>query len=401
MTRHRANNGRNIGFASDAVDQLIEADRITQQTVHPSQTLGPSVEYTPEQREQIVARVQHYMKSKDIRPHQVGKEINHSRQLVYMTLRLEYTGDQDGVLADLDRWLEGRIKADQVKRPTGFVRTTIARRIAGVAAATCKLGGIGMVFGESGIGKTLALQAVAAERPGAIYCQLDVTRAAPGSLLLAIAEAMKAKAVKRATVNTAGKRYDLLREALQGSNRLLIIDQVHRLCSGGTGDKALYTLADLHDVTGCPMLWAGTIDLVAYLERRELAGQEPLAQLRRRIAISLDLMEEAAPSGSPGSDRPGQKLFTVEEVRQVLAQSKLKLTDGALRYATDLANLEGQGHLGDVVALVTMASLLNAQASTLTEDMLRQAHHMLASRRSREYLSARMEAVAHHEARTA
>ena len=155
------------------------------------------------------------------------------------------------------------------------------------------------------------------------------------------------------------------------------------------------------------MLWAGTIDLVAYLERRELAGQEPLAQLRRRIAISLDLMEEAAPSGSPGSDgpgspgSPGQKLFTVDEVRQVLAQSKLKLTDSALRYATDLANLEGQGHLGDVVALVTMASLLNTQASTLTEDMLRQAHHMLASRRSREYLSARMEAVAHHEARTA
>ncbi len=51
----------------------------------------------------------------------------------------------------------------------------------------------------------------------------------------------------------------------------------------------------------------------------------------------------------------------------------------------------------DHVTLVVMA----APPFDKLRTELRQAHHMLASRRSREYLSARMEAVAHHEARIA
>jgi len=99
------------------------------------------------------------------------------------------------------------------------------------------------------------------------------------------------RAIARQMRITEGSRrllYYRIKEALSGTPRLLIVDQIHNLC-GACDDRALYVLADLHDATHAPQLWCGTTDVVAYLDRGQAKGREPLSQIRRRIGICRDL----------------------------------------------------------------------------------------------------------------
>lgn len=137
------------------------------------------------------------------------------------------------------------------------------------------------------------------------------------------------------------------------------------------------------------MLLSGTTDVVAYLERRQAKGREPLAQIRRRIGIVRDLTERTtSDDGGPG----GEPLYTVEEIRQVFARSKMRLTSDAARYLLALANLPDSGALGACVNLVRMATKINERrAEALDAAMLRSAQRLLVNRRAFNALEARVE----------
>lgn len=154
-------------------------------------------------------------------------------------------------------------------------------------------------------------------------------------------------------------------------------------------DKVLNVLRDLHDATGCPMLWCGTTDLVAYLERETGLTREPLAQIRRRIVICRDLTERTyKPDGGPG-----EPLYTVEEIRSIFAAGKLKLTSDALRTLTDLANLFDSGHLGACRSLLAMTVKLNERtADVITGDMLKASLGLMVNRRAMLHLGERLSA---------
>ena len=137
------------------------------------------------------------------------------------------------------------------------------------------------------------------------------------------------------------------------------------------------------------MLWCGTTDLVAYLERETGPTREPLAQIRRRIVISRDLTERTfRPDGGPG-----EPLYTVDEIRAIFAAGKLKLTSDAIRTLTDLANLFDAGHLGACSSLLAMATKLNERtADVVTGDMLKAALGLMVNRRATQHLGERLAA---------
>jgi DNA transposition AAA+ family ATPase len=292
-----------------------------------------------------------------------------------------YKGDWRRVVLDLDRWLEDELKRAESPKPAAFVLTTVAEEILTVAQAAIHLNGIGVVYGESGIGKTWALKAVCEEKPGAVYVSLDTIKSQVSGVVHAVCDAVGIRGLGKVSSRCA---YDALVSRLKGSGRLIVIDQIHRVCTGKT-DRPLYTLADLHDATGCPMLWCGTIDLVEYLARGERGGREPLAQIRRRIAICRDLHERTV--GDRG--RPAEKLFSVEEVRQVFARSRIKLTTDGADYLCRLANLPGDGHLSDASNVVIMAQLMRQRSGdtgAVSAAELRSAQRLLVNRRRAELI---------------
>jgi hypothetical protein len=316
----------------------------------------------------------------------VRKALGYSGSVVSQVLNWKYEGDWRSVIVDLDRWLDDQVKRDNAPKTSEFVWTGVAREMMTVAGAAATLKTIGLVYGPttSGIGKTMALKAIAAEKAGSILVTIEKVQASTTGLLWAICNALRIS-----TGHTNAFNYQRIKGVLAGTPRLLLVDQIHNLC-GAKGDKPLYMLADLWDATGAPQLWCGTSDIVAYLERGQAKGQEPLAQIRRRIGISRDLMERVR---SGGPDGKGEPLYSVEEIRRVFAKNKLRLAPDAARYLWQLANLPDSGALGAAKNVVVMATMVNEPtgATVLTAGMLRAAQRLLVNGRALSLMDARME----------
>jgi DNA transposition AAA+ family ATPase len=284
---------------------------------------------------QVTAAVVDYLTEKGMSRAELAKAIGVAASTLGQVLAHKYPGKWREVVLDLDRWLEDQQKRDAAPRVSSFVRTKVAEEILAVANAAITLQTIGLVFGPSGAGKTMALEAVSAEKPGSVMVTVEKLNATASGLVKAIGRAM------RMADGQCQYLYQRIKTALAGTPRLLVVDQIHNLCNG-RDDRALYVLADLHDATRAPQHWCGTTDLVGYLDRGQAKGHEPLSQIRRRIGICRDLSERTRDDGGG----PGEPLYTVEEILQVFGRGKMRLATDAGRYLQQIANLPDGGFWG-------------------------------------------------------
>ena len=369
-----------------------------EQLIQESRVLGPTrvirdpdpAKVTADQADRVRAAVRAFRHRTNASNNFVARAIGVAASTLSDVMNDKYPGNWQQIIIDLDRWLEEEHNREAAPKPAAYVSTRVAEEIFTVAEVAASLKTIGVVHGPPGIGKTMALRAVVADKPGSVYLSIETASATPGGVADALAKALRANTQAR----YQSTRYVLerVKEVLAGSPRLLVIDELHKLLAGTatSDDKVLTILRDLHDATGAPQLWCSTTDVVAYLERRQARGREPLAQIRRRIGICRDLVERT--QGGGGRDGGGEPLFTVEEIRRVFAQSKMRLAPDAASYLMRLANLPDSGALGAAVQLVTMASKVHGgKAEQLTADMLRSVHRLLVNRRAFATLETGME----------
>ena len=363
------------------MESLVEGSRVTTSIIRHTDPAN----VTEEEAADVIAAVRSYMAASRMSLTFAARAIGYSVSVLSQVFSRTYDGNWRQIVLDLDRWLADWVKADGVTKPAEFVRIRVAEEVFAVGEAAIRLKGIGLVFGPAGLGKTLALRALAAEKPGAVYVSLKTIASSAAGVIEAIARAMRlipsATQLHATRHSVAG-----IEDKLQGTPRLLIIDEIHKLC-GQAGDRALTVLRDLYDATQSPQLWCGTTDLVAYLERETGDAREPLAQIRRRITICRDLTERTmAPGGGPG-----EPLYSIDEIRAVFAKSKMRLSADATRMLVELANVPDGGHLGVCSALVRMATILHERrAEVLTADMLRGALGLMVHRKAAAHLDERL-----------
>jgi DNA transposition AAA+ family ATPase len=362
----------------EAFDQLHDAARIKGPTRVIPDGAKPE-EVTREQSEAVVAVVRDFQERAGIKDREIARAIGVSSSTVAAALSGAYVGRWQETIIDLDLWLEQELKRQRLPMPTDFVTTRVAEAVMTIAEVTSALKGIGVVYGWAGIGKTTALRAVAAQKPGSVFVSVKTTTASPLGVLQSIGAALGLRDVFNHNQRGLMSRLEAM---LAGTPRLLIVDEVHKLCFT-KDDRSLHVLRDLYDVTGSPMLWSGTIDLVAYLDRFQAKGREPLAQIRSRICVARDLSDMADGGGGGGGDGGGaDALYTIDEIRRVFAKCQMRLAPDAARYLFKLANLPDSGALRTCRNLVVIAVKINAvRGDTLTAAMLQGAHQLLVSRR--------------------
>jgi hypothetical protein len=183
---------------------------------------------------------------------------------------------------------------------------------------------------------------------------------------------------------TAWHLFGQIETVLKDTDRLILVDEVHKLV-GRRKDEALHVLRDLHDSTGCPMLWCGMSNIADYIQTGK-SLHEPLDQLHSRIKCWLDLKEVATRAdGGPG-------LYSIEDIQKLFAASKMRLTPDAVRYLQMLANEYGSGALRTAVALVQIAlGISRLEGKPITAEVLRDIRTQLIGRRAAAAMEQQME----------
>lgn len=354
---------------------------------------------TPEITAEVIRQVLHYRREKDLTLAHIAKGIGVKQSTLSQILSGKYPADGRQKILDLDRWLDDQRRIDLAPKSSNFVWTSVARKIKAMAQTAVELQTIALVYGPetSGLGKTTALEAIAGDMAGCIMITIDKVDATTMGVLRPICQRLRIGYSDRAAYCVAR-----IAEAILGTSRLLIVDQVHNLC-GARNDKPFYVLAELHERTKAPQLWAGTSDVNAYLHRRQASGVESLCQVRSRIGARADLTQPRRRNGTggPGTEGDGQ-LYTIDEIRAIFGKDKMRLAPDAARYLLRLANLPDSGALRSCRNLIKMAMLLNRDRhDVLTEEMLQSAHRMLMTDESFNLLQAEIEQSANDGPRMA
>jgi hypothetical protein len=333
----------------------------------------------------VIDKTLAYIQSSGISRTLIARSLGIAASSLGQVLNWKYAGQWQQIIIDLDRWLEQQINRDAAPATAKFVWTKVANDILAVAKAAVTLKTIGLVYGPetSGMGKTLALEAICEVIPGTAFVSAEKVNCSPSQLFRAISKAMR-----KGDSGSTSTVYNRVKAGFAETPRLLIIDQAHSLC-GFRDDLPLFSLIDLFIATKSPQLWCGTADINGYLQRGTARGKESLAQISRRFGVKCDLMQRVSTGGDDGR---GEPLYTVAEIRAIYGKGKMRLAADAAHYLCELANLPGSGALGTCTNLVLMATTLYEAAEILTADMLRKTHKRLMNSASYTLLESSLAA---------
>jgi DNA transposition AAA+ family ATPase len=213
-----------------------------------------------------------------------GDEIGVSSTTVYRILTNTYAAAVDNFadkIASYRRIVEGRA---QIKS-AGFMQTSLTTRIFNACSAALISQTIVLLYGDSQIGKTRALEEYARENNHGqtIYVRLP---ASSGVQLVA-------KEIAKACYVSPNSCFEKLRERILksiGENNLVIIDELHQVFMSyhkHSQIKVLEFIREIYDRTNCGMVLCGTHVLRTEIETGKLALM--LEQLRRRCTHTIQL----------------------------------------------------------------------------------------------------------------
>ncbi len=187
-----------------------------------------------------------------------------------------YTGDNEAVAADVERWLDTR--ADAAKRSLDgagldhHAETSASRQITSALAYAHAAGDIVAIIGKPGRGKTWASERYCAGRTNAFYLSVSSAVFSLPGLLSLVGEAIGAGRHHRSALDAERTIIDRLRDR----QALIVVDEAHHL-----RDKLLDELRIIRDRAGCGLALVADETIRMALARCQ--------QVDGRIGLRIDL----------------------------------------------------------------------------------------------------------------
>ena len=191
-----------------------------------------------------------------------------------------YTGDNEAVAADVERWLYTR--ADAAKRSLDgagldpHAETTASRQITSALAYAHAAGDIVAIIGRPGRGKTWASERYCAGRTNAFYLAVSSAVFSLPGLLSLVGEAIGAGRHHRSALEAERTIIDRLHDR----QALIVVDEAHHL-----RDKLLDELRIIRDRAGCGLALVADETIRMALARCQ--------QVDGRIGLKIDLATQA------------------------------------------------------------------------------------------------------------
>lgn len=236
----------------------------------------------------------------------VARAVGLSPATINQYLQGKYRGDATAVETAVDQYIkrtqEKKVAARQIN--AGFVETHTARRILEfirLAHIDCE---IQVLYGEAGLGKTMALKHYAANHSDVLLLEAD-----PCYTARVVLEELCLKL----GVPTQGNMHELTRGIvgkLRDSGRLIIIDEAELL-----PHRALEILRRIHDKTGVGLVLAGMPRLIINLkgqrgEFKQLFSRVAYAHNLGNTLPSEDIVAIAAAQIPDQADELAEVLYT-------------------------------------------------------------------------------------------
>ncbi len=324
-----------------AFEQIQQEARIAES----ARMLDENAPLKPNQRVDIIERCKQFIQETEYTQNAIARELDISSTTISEILRNRWKGKTgDKHLARIHNWLELTARRDTIVRSQKWVETRVAEEILLVArtvAETCKMG---VVYGPSHIGKSITLQAIENDQRFGCPVLVTIDKWLVRPIPLCRELCRRFDLSPKGTFDSMATR---LVQRLQGTKRMLVFDEADALHY-----DAIETIRDLHDATGCPVLFSGKPKIYERLGFRALGEfSEVTDQLASRIVMKRDLTERTR------GDKP-EPLFSLDDIRKLIKQSSLKLRvePEAERWLQGRASTLGMGGIGKALFSLYLAA---------------------------------------------
>lgn len=253
----------------------------------------------------------------------------------------------------------------------GFVWTGFAQQVRDLVEYAVKRKKMGAFSAPAGSGKSMVFRAIQEMTPGAVLVTVTQKRGAPKSFLERLAQSLGLLENGRAE-----DIQDRIVRCLHNSDRLILIDEVHKLQVA-----TLDVIREIWDEARVPIVMAGTPSFYKTLTTRRVGIQtsELMDQLYSRVAIYRDLSVMEDPETGERT-----RLFSVEDIKKLFGRGNMRLHRDGVDYLCGLANAIGGGGLRTCADIV-QAVIDLFPGEDITAGRLEAVHRLKVGTREAEY----------------
>lgn len=248
-----------------------------------------------------------HMEKEGVSINTVSKAVAWSAGALSLWLKDDYTGDNEKMERDVAAYLSRHEERAKVQTGGEFAMTRQAVAILGALRYAHTWGGMGVIYGRSGIGKSEAIKHYSGTVGGVIVITIDPVSLTPSAVLHDLAEAIgeSSRGTLRGLLRRICKRLDK-------SGRLIIVDEAQFLTH-----RAIESLRKIHDTAKVAIVFVGMPRLYHHMIGN---GVEIFEQLLTRFDIKKDI-----PS------------LTLEDAGLILRTRNASISEAACRVAFDLS----------------------------------------------------------------
>lgn len=195
----------------------------------------------------------------DLSDKELGARLGFSATYVFRYFKNDFQGDLVKFEAAIRELLRQDVVRDSAIQTVQPFSTLATRQLDKYFTAISRKPQIGIIYGDAGVGKTSGISLYREDNNLALHVDVNrVNGTGPHALVYSLWNQLDSRGFEKWRKSTGGgKRGTFIMRALRGSNRLLILDNAHRLSAAGR-----QWICDFHDFTGCPVALVGNKEIL-------------------------------------------------------------------------------------------------------------------------------------------
>lgn len=236
-------------------------------------TIGAHISVPQMPTEEARVRLREWMLRTGRSQSDAARSLGISPAALNQWLNAKYNGDAGGITAKVCSLLAVEAERAEARRALDFVMTRVASDVLEACRWAHVHRDIAVVYGEAGMGKTVALRRYRGEHRDSVYMRCDPSCRSPLATLAVLATALG----RKPKWGSLRALIDEMVDVLEGSGRLLMFDEANFLSL-----RSLEVLRAVHDNAGIGMVLCGNYDVYTQMHGE---GRAAFAQLFSRVGL--------------------------------------------------------------------------------------------------------------------